>query len=154
MVAAGEPEILHARRSGTAGGRATPRMLLRGKFMPYDRSGKRYGHLSLYHVGAIALERSMLCLRRPPFNLVLVGAPLTFPGAGAAAQPYPAKPLHLVVPFAPGGITDILARALATRLGENWGQQVIVENKPGANSQVGAEYAAKAAPDGYTLMVS
>src|SRR5262249_56743416 len=106
----------------------------------------------LYHVGSIAWERSMSCLRRTPCILVLVGALLTLPGAGAAAQPYPAKPLHLVVPFAPGGITDILARALATRLGENWGQQVIVENKPGANSQVGAEYAAKAAPHGYTLM--
>jgi len=71
-----------------------------------------------------------------------------------SAQPYPAKPIHIVVPFAPGGITDILARALGQRLAESWGQQVVVENRPGANSQVGAEVVARAAADGYTLMVS
>lgn len=74
--------------------------------------------------------------------------------ASAVAQDYPAKAIHIVVPFAPGGITDILARALGQRLTENLAQQVMVENKPGANSQLGAEYVAKAAPDGYTLLVS
>ena len=74
--------------------------------------------------------------------------------ADASAQSYPAKPIHIVVPFAPGGITDILARALGQRLTETWNQQVVIENKPGANSQTGAEYVAKAAPDGYTLLVS
>jgi tripartite-type tricarboxylate transporter receptor subunit TctC len=72
----------------------------------------------------------------------------------ASAQSYPSKPIHIVVPFAPGGITDILARALGQRLTDAWGQQVVIENKPGANSQLGAEYVAKAAPDGTTLLVS
>jgi tripartite-type tricarboxylate transporter receptor subunit TctC len=73
--------------------------------------------------------------------------------AGAHAQNYPAKPITIVVPAAPGGVTDALARMLAQRFTEAWGQQAIVENRPGANNQIAAEYVTKAAPDGYTLMI-
>ena len=72
----------------------------------------------------------------------------------AWAQSYPTKPVHIIVPFAPGGITDIVARALAQRLSEDWSQQVVVENKHGGTGQVGAEAVAKASPDGYTLLVT
>jgi tripartite-type tricarboxylate transporter receptor subunit TctC len=65
---------------------------------------------------------------------------------------YPSKVVHLVVPFAVGGSTDVLARALAQQLSERIGQPVIVDNKPGAGGTVGTDYAAKAAPDGYTLL--
>src|SRR6516162_9604535 len=74
--------------------------------------------------------------------------------APAGAQSYPDKPVRIIVPYAAGGITDILARALAQQLTDRWGQQVIVENRPGGNSQIGAEYVARSAPDGYTLLVS
>jgi tripartite-type tricarboxylate transporter receptor subunit TctC len=71
-----------------------------------------------------------------------------------AAQTYPTKPVRVVVPYAAGGITDILARALGQKLGEAFGQPIVIDNRPGANGQVGAEIVARAAPDGYTLMVS
>ena len=80
-------------------------------------------------------------------------AALAFASA-AAAQTFPAKPIRVVVPFAAGGITDILARALGQKLGEALGQPIVIDNRPGANSQVGAEIVARAAPDGYTLLVS
>jgi tripartite-type tricarboxylate transporter receptor subunit TctC len=77
------------------------------------------------------------------------------PCVTAWAQSYPVKPIRIVVPFAAGGITDVLARALAQRLAQDWGQQVVVENKPGGGTgQVGTEYVAKSAPDGYTLLIT
>jgi tripartite-type tricarboxylate transporter receptor subunit TctC len=66
---------------------------------------------------------------------------------------YPTKPVTIIVPAAPGGVTDALARTLAQRFTDAWGQQTIVENKPGANNQIAAEYVTKAAPDGYTLLI-
>ncbi len=84
---------------------------------------------------------------------VLVGIALIATAEVAQAQPYPVKPITIVVPAAPGGVSDVLARALAQRLNEAWGQQVIVENKGGANHIIGAASVGRAAPDGYTLMV-
>jgi len=74
-------------------------------------------------------------------------APLAF------AQPWPTKPVTLVVPFPAGGTTDVLARALAEKLQQSLGQPVIVESRPGAGATLGADYVAKAKPDGYTLLI-
>ena len=73
---------------------------------------------------------------------------------GAMAQPaYPSKPIRLVVPFGPGGFTDVVARILGQKLGESLGQGVVIENKPGAGSMIGSDFVAKAAPDGHTLVI-
>jgi len=71
----------------------------------------------------------------------------------AAAQDFPVRQVRIVVPQSPGGVTDVIARALVQRLAEVWGQTVVVENKAGANYQIGAAAVAKAEPDGYTLLV-
>jgi tripartite-type tricarboxylate transporter receptor subunit TctC len=73
--------------------------------------------------------------------------------AQSAAAQYPSKPIRIVTPYPPGGPTDILARLLGQRMHEDWGQPVIVEAKPGAGGNVGTDYVAKAAPDGYTLLM-
>jgi tripartite-type tricarboxylate transporter receptor subunit TctC len=73
--------------------------------------------------------------------------------AAAQVAEYPVKPITVIVPAAPGGVTDALGRTLAQRFTQAWGQQVVVENKPGANNQIAAEFVTKAAPDGYTLFI-
>ncbi|HSC96763.1 MAG TPA: tripartite tricarboxylate transporter substrate binding protein [Burkholderiales bacterium] len=81
----------------------------------------------------------------------LIAASLAEP---ALAQNYPTRTVRLIAPFAPGGATDVLARIVAQKLGERWGQSVIVDNRPGAGGNIGAELAARATPDGYTLVVA
>jgi len=73
--------------------------------------------------------------------------------AQGAATGWPSRPLRLIIPFSPGGFTDVVARSLSQRLGASLGQPVVVENKPGAGSTIGADFVAKAAPDGYTLLM-
>ena len=72
----------------------------------------------------------------------------------AAAQQWPTKPIKIIVPYPPGGTSDILARAVGQKLQETWGQAVVVENKPGATGNIGADFVAKSPPDGYTVLLA
>ena len=83
--------------------------------------------------------------------LALAAAAFSF---GAMAQPFPSRPVTLVVPFSPGTGIDILARVIAPKLSEKWGEAVVVENKAGASGNIGTDFVAKAPADGYTLMVT
>ena len=85
---------------------------------------------------------------------LIVGGTLVCAGAASFAQEYPAHPLRMIVGFAPGGSTDLVARVLAQKMTDSWGQQVVVDNRPGANGMIGADIVAKASPDGYSLVLS
>jgi tripartite-type tricarboxylate transporter receptor subunit TctC len=104
-------------------------------------SGLREGVMRVWFLalGATANLAAILALHAP---------------AGAQAQSFPSRPITFVVPAAPGGVTDLIARALGLRLTETLGQPVIVEDKPGANNQISADIVAHAANDGYTLLLS
>ncbi len=95
---------------------------------------------------AIGLATARICLA-----LSLAPALIAAP---AAAQNYPTKPIRFVIPYAPGGVADIAARVVGQKLTEAWGQQIVVENRPGGNGFIGVSTVAKAAPDGYTFVVA
>jgi tripartite-type tricarboxylate transporter receptor subunit TctC len=87
--------------------------------------------------------------------LALLGISLLFPAVNAAAaDAYPVKPIRMIVPWPPGGGTDVFARAISQKLSESWGQSVLVDNRPGATGNIGAELTAKSPPDGYTTMLA
>jgi tripartite-type tricarboxylate transporter receptor subunit TctC len=79
---------------------------------------------------------------------------LTLLAASAAAQQWPTRPVRLIVSYPPGGSSDLMARIVAAKLADRWGQQVLVENKPGAAGAIGTDYAAKQPPDGYSFMIA
>lgn len=87
-------------------------------------------------------------------NRIAAALMLVVATGAAFAQAYPAKPIRIIVPFAAGGTSDILARAIGPKLTAAWGQPVVIENKTGANGNVGAEFVVRSAPDGYTMLLS
>lgn len=93
----------------------------------------------------------MMIVQRIRAGLLLF---LAFAALTAHSQVYPTKPVRLIVPFAPGGTTEVLARIIGQKLGEQLGQQVIIDNRPGASGSLGTTIAAKSSPDGYTLLLT
>jgi tripartite-type tricarboxylate transporter receptor subunit TctC len=85
-------------------------------------------------------------------RILVVGMLAVLAGSAAAQQPYPVKPIRMIVPYPPGGSSDPLARLVGQKLMESWGQQVIIDNRGGGNTVIGTEAVARSAPDGYTIL--
>jgi tripartite-type tricarboxylate transporter receptor subunit TctC len=92
------------------------------------------------------MRLSVVCAR-------LMAAAMACAAIGGWAQPYPAKPIRIIVPFPAGGTADIMARVVGQKMTETWGQQVLIDNRSGAGGNIAADLAAKSAPDGYTLFL-
>ena len=92
-------------------------------------------------------------INAPMLKSILIGAALLTTASTVAAQAYPTRPVRFVVPYAPGGSTDTLARSIATVLADQLGQQVVVDNRTGANGDIGMTIVAKAPADGYTVVL-
>ena len=91
---------------------------------------------------------------QPRFRVRALVALCSLAATAAAAQSYPVRPIRIVIPYSPGGATDVPGRLITQRLSERFGQQVIVDNRPGAGSAIGSEIVARAQPDGYTLLLT
>ena len=98
-------------------------------------------------------QHPIIATRLRTLALILLAAIALVAPPMAGAQAYPSRPVKLVVPFPPGGSLDIAGRLIAQRLTEMWGQAVVVENKPGAGGNIGADFVAKSTPDGYTILL-
>jgi len=106
-------------------------------------------------VGATTIEKAEeMPLLRHPLSFVATIAALTFLSAPAQSQTYPQKPVTFIVPFGAGGGTDVIGRMLQEPLRKDLGQPIVIDNRPGANGAIGSRYAAKAAADGYTLLLT
>ena len=92
-------------------------------------------------------------MNRIRIKYLIVLAVLTFTSL-ATAQSWPARPVRIVVPFAAGGTTDVVARIVGQKLGELWNQSVVIENRGGAGGNIGADAVAKSNPDGYTILMT
>ena len=92
-------------------------------------------------------------MRRWKFITLLAGAAMMLPAAAQAAETFPTRPIRLIVPYSPGGGTDIVGRILGQKLHESLGQPVVIDNRSGAGGTLGTALAAKSAPDGYTLLL-
>jgi tripartite-type tricarboxylate transporter receptor subunit TctC len=95
---------------------------------------------------------TMPAIRRIAASAAMVAAALPFAGAASAQDNYPNRLIRLILPYAPGGSTSVVARLIGQKLTESWGQQVLVDNRPGGNTIIGSEAMIRAAPDGYTLL--
>ena len=127
-------------------------------YAPLDAAGQIRRLVLLLESGSVSSRRFQCPLLRilqissPDSCLRCSFAAATMVPAAAVAQAYPTKPIRLVVPFPAGGSLDVVARAIGQKLTEAWGQPVVIDNRPGAGGNIGADLVAKSAPDGYTIL--